>query len=200
MGESWDWKPDGGIPILSHAKEYIGSSRILPPSLMRGAFFQGDASDDRLYAFGGTAYYGNTSFPGWVDMPDAPPLWVFNTHNNTWIEQNTSIPLQRPNNGAAADALEAGLSFYLNGQSDNTTQSKNTPNRNGTSIMDGLLVFDHRNMSSVRNVSTEFEGGRFPRIGGTMNYISRFGHEGILVSLGGLWANKTAKPTLEMVG
>lgn len=101
------------------------------------------------------------------------------------------------NHGAAAEATDQGLGFYLNGQIDWGT-SAGTLNalkhETDYRALEGMLVIDFHNHTS-RNISASGIRGNAPRTGGTMEYFPSIGGMGVLVAVGGQinqqqpWAN-----------
>lgn len=160
-----------------------------PPSLMRGHLFHGPANVSEIYLYGGTTYMGNRSFPTF-SVPESSqyPLWTYdyNTSDYPWSQYDISTAW-KPNHGAATEAIDKGLGFYLNGQIDGGTSSS-TLNKVGPEgdfmPVDGMIVINFYDYSS-RNVSTSSIRGSAPRIGGTMEYFSPVGESGVLVALGG---------------
>lgn len=56
-----------------------------PPSLVRGALYQGHPNDTRLYTYGGTLCLANTSFDtSATQMPETSTIWGYGTSAGTW--------------------------------------------------------------------------------------------------------------------
>lgn len=187
MASSWDWKTN--ITITDEVKPTNPKTGTLPPSLIRGTMFQGPANVSEVFVFGGTTFRGNQSFVGYTP-PDANtyPLWSY-TYDpsvqspNQWNQYDLLQPW-RPNHGAAAEAVDQNLGFYLNGQIDKGTSPETLHMGNDTTHLDGMLVIDLSNQSA-KNISTATITGGGPRVGGALEYIAPVGNKGILVALGG---------------
>ncbi|KAF2812473.1 uncharacterized protein BDZ99DRAFT_518310 [Mytilinidion resinicola] len=186
METSWDWKTN--ITITDESKSTANpKTGTYPPSLVRGTMFHGPADLKEVYAFGGTTFMGNTSFLGYV-APDAStyPLWTYayDSSDFRWDQNDIGQPW-KPNHGAAAEAIDQGLGFYLNGQIDKGTDSSTKNFGNDSTLpLDGMLVIDLANSTS-NNISTAAISGNEPRVGGGLQYIADVGKKGILVALGG---------------
>jgi hypothetical protein len=160
--------------------------------------FHGPDNDTAVNSYSGTVYLGNLSWPGYVDpQSSAYAIWAYdaNATGYPWTQHDIAQPW-RPNHGAATEATDQGLGFYLNGQIDEGT-SANTLHKIGADQygpLDGMLVINFYNYTS-NNISTSSIRGNAPRVGGTMEYIAPIGGRGILVALGGQinqekpWAN-----------
>lgn len=139
---------------------------------------------------------GNRSFGGFTN-PDAStyPLWTYdyNTSDYPWMQYDISQPW-RANHGAAAEAIDQSLGFYLNGQIDWGTSPSTLNIINSTDLyrpLDGMLVINFTDHTS-RNISTSKLRGDAPRVGGGMEYFPSVGGMGVLVALGGQINNNTA--------
>ncbi|KAF2193767.1 hypothetical protein K469DRAFT_728851 [Zopfia rhizophila CBS 207.26] len=193
MNKTWDWKTD--IVINSEPKnESNPRTGTFPPSLVRGHMFHGPANSSDVFIYGGTTYMGNQSFQGY-SRPDAStyPLWsyTYDSPDYPWMQYDISQPW-RPNHGAAAEAIDQGLGFYLNGQIDAGTSTK-TLRLNDTNVytpLDGMLVINLVDHTS-QNISTPNLTGDRPRVSGSMEYIAPVGGMGILVAIGGQIADKS---------
>lgn len=81
-----------------------------------------------MWALGGTTFRGNESFPNQdknyydIHYSDQYPLWSFDNQAHIWDQHDISQPWT-PSYGAATDAPDQGLAFYLNGRTDNGTSS-----------------------------------------------------------------------------
>ncbi|KAF2493487.1 hypothetical protein BU16DRAFT_81154 [Lophium mytilinum] len=186
METSWDWKTN--ITITDESKSTSNpKTGTYPPSLIRGTMFHGPADSKEVYAFGGTTFMGNTSFLGYV-APDAStyPLWTYayDSSDFRWGQNDIGQPW-KPNHGAAAEAIDQGLGFYLNGQIDKGTDSSTKNFGNDSTLpLDGMLIIDLANATS-NNISTAAISGDGPRVGGGLQYIADVGEKGILVAIGG---------------
>jgi len=184
---TWDWKTD--IIIESQAKNVTNpTTGTLPPSQIRGHMFHGPANKPEVWVYGGTTYMGNQSFEAYA-WPDssAYPLWSYTYGPNyPWGQFAVATPWM-PNHGAAAEAIDQGLAFYLNGQIDWGTSSKTRDTFNTQDLyvpLDGMVVLNLTTQSS-KNISTTRLRGGAPRVGGSIEYIASVGGMGALVALGG---------------
>jgi hypothetical protein len=93
-----------------------------------------------------------------------------------------------PNHGAAAEAIDQGLGFYLNGQIDWGTSSRTLDtfpkSEDWYAPLKGMIILD-LNTQSTTNISSANLRGGLPRVGGSMEYIASVGAMGALVALGG---------------
>ncbi|ORY13046.1 hypothetical protein BCR34DRAFT_600168 [Clohesyomyces aquaticus] len=184
---TWDWKKN--IKINASPKnETNPRTGTAPPSLIRGHMFHGPDNTSDVFLFGGTTYQGNTSFQGY-SSPDAStyPLWsyAYGSKEFPWDQYDISQPW-RVNHGAAAEAIDHGLGFYLNGQIDWGTSTRTGTINNVESYLpvDGMLVINLVTQTSA-NITTPGLRGNAARVGGSMDYITPVGAEGILVAIGG---------------
>jgi hypothetical protein len=184
---TWDWKTN--IIIEAQAKNATNPlTGTLPPSQIRGHMFHGPANEPGVYVYGGTTYMGNQSFEAYA-WPDssAYPLWSYTRGPNyPWSQYAVAAPWM-PNHGAAAEAIDQGLAFYLNGQIDWGTSSKTLDTFKTQDLyvpLDGMIVLNLTTQSS-KNISTARLQGGAPRVGGSMEYIASVGAMGALVALGG---------------
>ncbi|KAH5221193.1 hypothetical protein HBH68_037800 [Parastagonospora nodorum] len=188
LDSTWDWKLN--ITETAQAKNVTNpNTGTLPPSQIRGAMFHGPNNQAEVYVYGGTTFMGNQSFEAYT-RPDssAYPLWSYTYGASTPWGQYAGDTAWMPNHGAATEAIDQGLAFYLNGQIDWGTSSKTfdiLPKTDATYVpIQGMLILD-LNTRSARNVSTSKLRGGAPRVGGTMEYIASIGDNGVLVALGG---------------
>lgn len=184
---TWDWKTN--IIIEAQAKNVTNpSTGTLPPSQVRGHMFHGPANVPEVYVYGGTTYMGNQSFEAYA-WPDssAYPLWSYTYGPNyPWNQYAIDTPWM-PNHGAAAEAIDQGLGFYLNGQIDWGTSSSTLESFNSQDLyvpLDGMVILNLTDQTS-KNISTTALRGGNPRVGGSMEYIASVGAMGALVALGG---------------
>lgn len=132
---------------------------------------------------------GNQSFEAYT-RPDssAYPLWSYTYGASTPWGQYAGDTAWMPNHGAATEAIDQGLAFYLNGQIDWGTSSRTfdiLPKTDKIYVpLQGMLILD-LNKRSAKNISTSKLRGGVPRVGGTMEYIASIGDNGMLVALGG---------------
>ncbi|EAT86292.2 hypothetical protein SNOG_06461 [Parastagonospora nodorum SN15] len=188
LASTWDWKLN--ITETVQAKNVTNpNTGTLPPSQIRGAMFHGPNNQAEVYVYGGTTFMGNQSFEAYT-RPDssAYPLWSYTYGASTPWGQYAGDTAWMPNHGAATEAIDQGLAFYLNGQIDWGTSSKTfdiLPKTDAIYVpIQGMLILD-LNTQSARNLSTSKLRGGAPRVGGTMEYIASIGDNGVLVALGG---------------
>jgi hypothetical protein len=184
---TWDWKTN--IIVQAQAKNVTNpNTGTLPPSQIRGHMFHGPVNKPEVYVYGGTTFMGNQSFEAYA-WPDssAYPLWSYTYGPNyPWGQYAISTPWM-PNHGAATEAIDQGLGFYLNGQIDWGTSSKTLDTFKSEDIyvpLKGMVILD-LNTQSSKNISTSKLRGGAPRVGGSMEYIASIGGMGSLVALGG---------------
>lgn len=183
MSTSWDWKTNISMQKLEISDDAATGTR--PPSLTRGAAYQGLQNDSKLYTYGGTSFMANRSFPDWA-APDASTysLWSYDTVTQSWSQYDVTMASPyRPNRGAFAEATNLGLAFFLNGQIDHGTSSSTGMMGNRTDYLEGLIVIDTYTQTA-KNISTDSLGE--PRVAGGLQYIESIGVNGILVALGGM--------------
>lgn len=184
MSSSWDWQTN----ISQHALEKTNAVNTNgeTPFLVRGSIFQGPSNDTKLYVFGGSTTYENTSFPGFISpTSDRHPLYSFDYGSSQWnaIDLSSSDVI-RPSSGASAEAPDLGLGFWYNGQLDSGSSSQSAPLGDGViRFMMGMTVIDFHN-GSAKNISTSAVSDQ-PRVRGKMVYIPGIGRKGILVLVGG---------------
>ena len=197
MSRVWDWKTtifEQTVNKSGSRGPFTGDS---PPSFISGALYQGPAGDSRIYLYGGTTSYWNTSFPGW-QAPSSSEygLWSFDTSASTWNQYDISDGSpERPSRGFSAEAPDQGLAFYFNGELDRGSSSSTADlGNNFKTSLPGMIVIDTVAHTST-NVSTSAASGNLPRTRGGMVYIPNYGDRGILVALGG-----TSKPLEDVDG
>jgi len=127
MKQSWDWKTNiTYIASEEHANPITGTS--VRSGGILGTMFQGPANDSNIYTYGGTTFRGNESFPNpdanyySVEYSDQYPLWSFDNGTQVWNQYDIAQSWT-PSYGAATEAPDQGLAFYLNGRTDNGTSS-----------------------------------------------------------------------------
>jgi len=184
MTASWDWKSN--ISIVAINKTANPTTGTYPPIVMNAALYAGGATDENIYLYGGTVSFVNTSFPGFqYPQPPTYSLWSFNTSTKLWNQYDVTLfAPNRPFSGAYAEVPEQGLAFWLNGELNNGSSNTLATQPDISQNLGGLVVLD-TNTQTAKNLSTSSLGNRFPREGGTLNYISGIGQQGILVAIGG---------------
>ncbi len=162
------------------------TTRPLPPQVVRGTIYHGSQGDDRIYLYGGTTSYLNTSFPEWQPpTPSTYTLWSYDTKSRQWTQYNIeqSAPY-RPSNGAAAEAVDQGLAFYFNGELD-IGSSQGIDIANDTSVFVSGMIVINTTDQTARNLSTGQVSIDLARARGRMLYVPNVGEKGILVLIGG---------------
>ncbi|USP76833.1 hypothetical protein yc1106_04107 [Curvularia clavata] len=199
LNVTWDWQVN--IAVNAEAKNVKGpSTGQLPPSLIRGHMFHGPLDQPSVYRYGGTTYMGNMSFETFI-WPDNSVygLWSYTYGAGyPWARytRDRDSP-QLPNHGAAAEAIDQGLGFYLNGQIDWGSNSKTADifpkTLDSYTPLEGMIVLDLETQSG-KNISTSGLRDGVPRVGGTMEYFGSIGAMGVLVALGGQVQPSLASP------
>lgn len=189
LSQSWDWKTNISQKVITKkANPRTGSTS--PNGLVRGALYHGMDIDDKIYMWGGTTSYLNTSFPGW-ESPFVPTysLWSYNIVGGTWDQYDLTLNVpHRPSSASSAEVPELGLAFYLNGELDRGSE-RGDDKDSGIGVNDkvfipGMIVIDTQNQTA-RNLSTNAVVGDLPRTRGEMQYVPKVGKKGILVQIGG---------------
>jgi hypothetical protein len=204
LTNSWDWKAEKNDPYYlditaerTNVTNHGTGTGV--PNMIRGHMFHGPQNTTDVYIFGGTTYMYNQTFEGKTkpDTRSAYPLWTYTpglSPESAWNQYSSKDPMQLPNHGAGADAIDLGLGFYLNGQIDEGTSGTTAAskaylndNHNQTIYQPlmGMMVLDLVNNNTVANISTAKLRGGVPRVGGTLEYVAPIGDKGILVALGG---------------
>ena len=187
MNSTWNWKTNISISLYAKATSPNPRTGTAAPVLSSGALYSGSNDDNRIYLYGGTTSFINTSFPGYkIPYTQQYSLWSYDTIADEWdqFDVTESAP-ERPSNGAYADAPDLGLAFYLNGQIDNGSSYQTSTLDDSVQVpLEGMIVLDTSN-ATARNVSTFALTGSNSRTKGMMQYIPKLGGSGILVYLGG---------------
>ncbi|ORY15499.1 hypothetical protein BCR34DRAFT_179054 [Clohesyomyces aquaticus] len=184
---SWDWK--GNLTYVALELSPNPQTGSSARASVRGAMYQGPANDSKVYIYGGTQYRGNESFPNananyyLVHYSDQYPLWSFENDTQVWGQYDVKQSWT-PSYGAATEAPDQGLAFYLNGRTDNGTSSSTLHDGDVQTTLDGMIVLDLVQHSS-RNLSTAGIKNYQPRVGGAMQYAPGVGENGVLVALSG---------------
>jgi hypothetical protein len=152
--------------------------------------YHGPANRSQVYVYGGTTYMGNQSFEAYAPPESsAYPLWSYTAGPDYLWSQYATNQAWMPNHGSAAEAIDQGLAFYLNGQIDWGTSLKTRGTFTTEKLyvpVPGMVILDlNGDVYSARNISTTNLRGGAPRVGGSMEYIPSVGGMGVLVALGG---------------
>lgn len=92
--------------------------------------------------------------------------------------------LLTPSYGAAAEAPDQGLAFYLSGRTDNGTSHLTWNDGDSQTLLDGMVVIDTVRHTAI-NISVSGMVDSRPRIGGALQYVPGLGIDGVLVAIGG---------------
>jgi hypothetical protein len=143
-------------------------------------------ADDKIYSFGGSVSYWNTSFPGYkVPYNHAFSLFSYDVGEDQferYVQGNLST---NPSNCASANIPELGLGFCFNGRIDDgsSLESQNYgPNR--TVFLTGMVIVDLNEQASW-NLSTAAISPTDGRSGAGLQYVPSIGEKGALVLIGG---------------
>lgn len=185
LSTSWDWKLN--ISENALVKKPNPSTGTSPPVLSRGALYHGTDQDNKIYLWGGTTSYWNTSFSGYeAPTPQQYSLWSFDVVAQQWDQYDDTLgSANRPSSGSYTDATDQGLSFFFNGELDSGSEIETEKFGNSVKqFLQGMIVIDTNNQTA-KNLSTEAVSGDLPRSRGRMQYVSAIGPNGILVQIGG---------------
>jgi hypothetical protein len=196
MSKSWDRATNMSQRLVKKTKS--PRTGMSPPVVIRGALYGGAPDDNRIYLYGGTTSWQNTSFPGFVPpQPAKYSLWSYDTTSEIWDQSDiTSASPQRPSSGAYAEAPDQSLAFYFNGRVDSGSSKETYSLGNGVRFLEGMVVINTNNQTA-RNLSTSTVSGDFPRAGGRLQYIPNIGKKGILVHIGGTYKSVSSTDGLE---
>ena len=187
MNRTWDWKNNISISLQAKATNPNPRTSTAAPVLSNRALYSGNSNDSKIYLYGGTTSFINTSFPGYqIPYTDQYSLWSYDTVADEWdqFDVTDSAP-ERPGNGAYAEAPDLGLAFYLNGQLDNGSCFQTRTLDDSVQVpLEGMIVLD-TNAATAKNVSTLALTRSNPRTGRKMQYIPKLGGSGLLIYLGG---------------
>ena len=184
LSTSWDWRANISETAINITTNPTNGS--VPPQVVRGTLYQGTRDDDRIYLYGGTTSFANTSFPRWQN-PVAPTysLWSYDPKSAQWSEFDVSHDApHRPSNGAAAEAVDQNLAFYFNGELDSGSSQQSGIIRGTNIFLSGMVVINTTDQTA-RNISTAQVDANLARARGRMEYIRGVGEKGILVLIGG---------------
>jgi hypothetical protein len=156
--------------------------------------FHGRYNDTRVYIYGGSSFRGNDGFPNKkanFDYSEQHSLFSFD--NNTWNSYGTQ--LSSPSYGAAAEAPDQGLAFYLNGRTDDGSAPSTSNDGDSQTLLDGMHVIDMLQQTE-KTLSVTGMNDNQPRVGGALQYVPGLGTDGVLVGLGGRVFD--GKPTVSL--
>jgi hypothetical protein len=171
---SWDWKTNISYITLEERPNPLTGTSVRKGSVL-GAMFQGPANTSTIYTYGGTTFRGNESFPSseanydLVQYSDQYPLWSFENSTQAWNQYDIGQSWT-PSYGAAAEAPDQALAFYLSGRTDNGSSSSTLHDPDIQTTLEGMIVIDLVRHSS-RNLSTAGMMESQPRLGGALQYV-----------------------------
>lgn len=182
---NWDWKTN----ITERAYSKTNNDTMAPqvPIVMKGALYSGAEADSRIWLFGGTTSYQNTSGLNYTSpTPDTYALWSYNTSSAAWDPHDvTSAVPTRPYNGFTAESAAKGLGFWINGDVDSgSSVAASALGSYNERFQPGMLLFDFTQPTpNVTNTTGPPWGD--PRVGGLAHYVPNYGPEGVLIAFGG---------------
>lgn len=198
LSRTFDWKTQASELALE--KTMDPDTHNIPPKVSHGVLFAGKHGDSRIWLYGGTTLWWNTSFPGFEGpTTQIYSLWSFDTVTRRWDQYDvTSESPMRPSNGLAAEAPDLGLAFYFNGQIDSgSSQQTQYLNSQSKLFLEGMVIINTTSQTAV-NISTDVVVGNLPRTRGAAVYIPHIGGNGILVLMGGTYKPSTSLDSQEM--
>lgn len=189
LSQPWDWQKN--ISELTLDKVANDKTGTPVPQVVDGTLFSGIAEDSRIWLYGGTTSWWNTSF-GNFTYPDSQmySLWSYDTNSRDWDQFDVTSGSQwRPSNGLAAEAPELGLGFYFNGEIDSgSSQLTEVLGDEHKIFLQGMVVVNTTSQSAS-NISTAAATGDNPRTRGGVTYIPAIGDSGVLALMGGTFKN-----------
>ncbi|KAI9775133.1 MAG: hypothetical protein M1835_005928 [Candelina submexicana] len=194
LSQSWDWKTN----ISEKAESVTAPNSVSPPTLVRGALFQGSPDDNSIYLYGGTTSWWATPNQGTSSgfnppTPQQYSLWSYDTVAKKWDNPDISAASQvRPNSGAYAEAPDLGLAFWFNGMLDSGSSSETMVFGDNTKVYFETMIVIDTNKKTARNLSTSAVTKSTTGLAlGAMQYVPGVSDKGILVQIGG--SDKTGK-------
>ena len=188
LGTSWNWYEN--ISWASTKPQPNPRTNARPRYAMAGGtMFHGPYNNSRVWTYSGTTFRGNdtmleANYPGIIALvTDQYPLWSFDNGSQVWEQYDTTQSIT-PSYGAATEAPDQGLGFFLHGRADNGTNGQRWYDGDLTTLVSGMMVIDMVHQST-QNVSTSSLKEPQPRTGGLMEYIPNIGKNGVLVAIGG---------------
>lgn len=161
----------------------------MPPQVSNAVLLSGLPEDSRIWLYGGTTYWYNTSFPEFQGpTTQIYSLWSYDTDSQRWDQYDvSSMAPSRPSNGLAAEAPTLGLGFYFNGELDSGSSAETGWFRDyRKDFLEGMVVINTTSQTAA-NVSTEMAVGNTPRTRGGAAYIPGIGGSGVLAIMGGTY-------------
>lgn len=185
LSTSWDWKTNISEVALNKTK--VPSTGTAPPSLISGALYQGSTNDPRIYMYGGTTNWWNTTSPTFqAPQTKEYSLWSYDTQSKVWGQHDISDAAPwRPSVGATTEAPELGLTFWYGGEMDSGSSTETQFFGDQVKVfLEGMVVYNTSSQVAM-NISTQPADQGQPRTRGSMQYIPGIGEKGILVYMGG---------------
>ncbi|KUJ15865.1 uncharacterized protein LY89DRAFT_586981, partial [Mollisia scopiformis] len=192
MNMSWDWESNITEAVIN--KTLDSPTGNPPPNIQNAALFRGPSQDLQVYLYGGITPSVNQSFPD-LQYPTTNQytLWGFNTETHTWTQYDlfSEVP-ERPSQGAAAEASDLGLEFYMNGMITQWSSPSTSYLGNQSLFLSGMVILDLNTKtvpslisSLATNRSTDIVTNGYPRVRGGIIYVPGLGPQGVLVTVGG---------------
>lgn len=188
------WNTESNISMIAHDKSPLGypaqgSTYGKPPQVYNAALYAGANNDSRVWLFGGSTPWWNTSWVNFTNPSDNTyTLWSVDTNTQAWTSYDirSQVP-ERPNNGYFAEDPTTGRAWWINGflesGSDTNTQDFGDYVK---AFQNGIIAFNFAGESPVvHNVSSSANPWGSPRVGGLAEYVPTYGADGILVMFGG---------------
>ena len=154
---SWNWHKN--ISWASVRPQPNPRTRAVPRYAMAGGtMFHGPYNDSRVWTYSGTTFRGNdtmleANYPEIITkVTDQYPLWSFDNGSQIW-EQYDTMQSITPSYGAATEASDQGLGFFLHGKVDNGTNAQRWNDGDLTTLVSGMMVVDTVHQSA-RSIST----------------------------------------------
>ena len=198
LSQTWDWQTNISEVVLDKIANPKTGTPI--PQVVDGTLYSGITDDSRIWLYGGTTSWWNTSF-GNFTYPDSQmySLWSYDTTSKEWDQFDVTSGSQwRPSNGLAAEAPDLGLGFYFNGEIDSgSSQLTEVLGDEHKIFLEGMVVVNTTSQSAV-NISTDAATGNSPRTRGGATYIPAIGDNGILALMGGTFKDVLSVDSDEM--
>lgn len=186
LSKSWDWKKNLTYIALAEQPN-PNTGTLIRNGTIQGTMFRGPLNDSHIWTYGGTTFQGNKSFPNkeaYYGYSNNYPLWSFDNSTQLWSQFDINQPAT-PSYGAAAEATDQALGFYLSGRIDSGSSYTTATFGDKFKPLPGMIVMDLTQSSRARNVSVSTMKDAQPRIGGAMQYVAPVGGNGVLVAIGG---------------
>ncbi|KAF2688678.1 hypothetical protein K458DRAFT_292990 [Lentithecium fluviatile CBS 122367] len=180
----WNWHENISYVATEETADPDTDEKVRD-AMHSGTMFHGRYNDTKIYTYGGSTFRGNESFPNkdtGFHYSEEHPLWSFDNDSEVW--NSYANQFSPPSYGAAAEAPDQGLAFYLSGRTDNGTAPSTLQDGDSQTLLDGMMVIDMV-QHMAKNISITGMTDNQPRIGSALQYAPGIGTNGILVALGG---------------